>query len=169
MARRRYQHGQVFLRGKRPPVWVGRWREDVLMSEGEVRRVRKSEVLGTRKDYPTKRLALRALEDRLSPINDPTYKAMPTIAFRDFADKWQKVVLAQHDPSTQKADRSRLRVHLIPVLGDTQLKDFNVQLLQSFVARSNASPKSIKNMVALLRMMWNSAKAWGGHDSWSAS
>ena len=161
MARRRYQHGQVFLRGKRPPVWVGRWREDVLMSDGEVRRVRKSEVLGTRKAYPTKRLALRALEDRLSPINDPTYKAMPTIAFRDFADKWQKVVLAQHDPSTQKADRSRLRVHLIPVLGDTQLKDFNVQLLQSFVARSNASPKSIKNMVALLRMMWNSAKAWG--------
>ena len=106
MARRRYQQGQVFLRGKRFPVWIGRWREDIITPEGKIKRVRKSEVLGTRKQYPTKRLALRVLEDRLSPINDPSYRAAPTISFRAFADKWQKTVLVQHDPSTQKADRS---------------------------------------------------------------
>lgn len=161
MARRRYQQGQVFLRGKRLPVWIGRWREDIITPEGKIKRVRKSEVLGTRKQYPTKRLVLRVLEDRLSPINDPSYRAAPTISFRAFADKWQKTVLVQHDPSTQKADRSRLRVHLLPVLGDVELRDFNAQRLQDFIAHSKASPKSIKNMIALLRSMWNSAKAWG--------
>ena len=154
MARRRYQQGQVFIRGKRLPVWIGRWREDIITPEGKIKRVRKSEVLGTRKQYPTKRLALRVLEDRLSPINDPSYRAAPTISFRAFADKWQKTVLVQHDPSTQKADRSRLRVHLLPVLGDVELRDFNAQRLQDFIAHSKASPKSIKNMIALLRSIW---------------
>jgi integrase len=161
MARRRYQRGQVFLRGKRCPVWIGRWREDVITQAGVVMRVRKSEVLGTRKDYATKRLALRALEDKLTSINDPSYKATPTITFREFSEKWKKVVLIQHDNSTQKADRSRLRVHLLPELGDMQLRDLNVQLLQGFVARCKGSAKSIKNMIALLRTIWNSAKSWG--------
>ena len=36
MARRRYQRGRVFLRGKRNPVWVRRWREDVIQQDGSV-------------------------------------------------------------------------------------------------------------------------------------
>ena len=68
-------------------------------------------------------------------INDPAYKATPVTTFSQFVEKWQKVVMAQHECSTQAADRSRLRVHLLPVLGDIQLKDFNAQLLQSFVAQ----------------------------------
>lgn len=161
MARRRYQRGSVFLRGKRNSVWVGRWREDIIMPNGKVKRVRKSEVLGTKKDYGTKRLALRALEEKLAPINDPSYKATSTITFRVFARKWADTVLVQHDQSTQAADRSRLNKHLVPDLGDVALKDINPQLLQTFVSRKKASPKSVKNMVALLRIMWNSAKAWG--------
>src|SRR5712692_6279032 len=41
MARRRYQRGRVFLRGKKKRVWVGRWREDVI-EVGEIRRARLS-------------------------------------------------------------------------------------------------------------------------------
>ncbi len=126
-----------------------------------MKRVRKSEVLGTRNQFPTKRLALRVFEEKLTAINDPTYRAASTILFRDFAEKWQKTVLAQHDTSTQKADRSRLRVHLIPALGDTMLMDINAQRLQDFIAHSTSSPKSVKNKITLLRTMWNSAKAWG--------
>jgi len=161
MARRRYQRGSVFLRGKRNVVWIGRWREDIITSAGEVKRVRKSEVLGTKKDYPTKRLALRALEDRLTAINDPTYTATPTITFRNFAQEWTETVLAQHDKSTQAGDRSRPKLHLLPVLGDVMLKDFNTQRLQAFISQAGGGPKSKKNMIALLRIMWNSAKAWG--------
>ena len=70
LARRRFQKGRVFLRGKKNPVWVGRWREDVI-ENGETRRIERSEVLGTKSDFPTKRLALRELEKRLSVVNDP--------------------------------------------------------------------------------------------------
>jgi integrase len=46
------------------------------------------------------------------------------------------------------------------VLGNVKLKDINNQLLQSFVSTHTASPKSVRNLIALLRSMWTTAKAW---------
>src|SRR5258708_33875215 len=84
MARRRYQKGQLFQKGKRQKVWVARWREDVIRPDGSRSRLRRSEVLGTLKQYPTRRLAERALERRLSEteINSLNYKPRPTTSFR---------------------------------------------------------------------------------------
>src|SRR5579859_6100425 len=62
MARRRYQKGRVVLRGKANPVWVGRWREDVIGADGVTRRVERSEILGSKEEIPTQRLALRRLK-----------------------------------------------------------------------------------------------------------
>jgi hypothetical protein len=42
-------------------LWVGRWREDVI-EDGRLKRVQKKEILGSKIDYPTKKLALRAQE-----------------------------------------------------------------------------------------------------------
>src|SRR5690349_24206356 len=61
LARKRYQTGSVFLRGKNP-VWIGRYREDVIRPDGKVVRKRRSVVLGTKKEFPTKRLAERRFE-----------------------------------------------------------------------------------------------------------
>jgi hypothetical protein len=47
MARKRFQHGQLILRGGRHPVWVGRWREDVIR-DGKIERVHMCETLGTK-------------------------------------------------------------------------------------------------------------------------
>src|SRR5580704_5739559 len=85
MARRRFQRGSVFLRGKRELVWVGRWREDVIDESGLIARVHRKEVLGNKRDFPTKKLALRELESRLSPINNTNYRAMRTGTFSRFA------------------------------------------------------------------------------------
>jgi hypothetical protein len=95
MARKRYQRGQLFLKGKKQKVWVARWREDIIRPDGGTHRVRRSEVLGTLKEYPTRRLAERALEQRLSAteINSLNYQPRPTASFREFATKWQKDVL----------------------------------------------------------------------------
>src|SRR5207249_6191451 len=65
MARRRYQKGQLWLDGK---TWYGRWREDVLVG-GVRKRIRREEAIGSLKDYPTKRLAQRALDDRIAHVN----------------------------------------------------------------------------------------------------
>ena len=52
MARRRFQRGSVYARGKRNPVWVARWRESVIGPNGKEIRVQRKEVLGSKKDFP---------------------------------------------------------------------------------------------------------------------
>src|SRR6266513_491719 len=74
MARRRYQKGQLWLDGK---TWYGRWREDVLVG-GVRKRIRRQEAIGSVKDYPTKRLAQRALDDRIAHVNKVSYRPRPT-------------------------------------------------------------------------------------------
>ncbi len=160
MARRRFQRGRLLLRGKKRKKWIGRWREDVIEA-GEIRRIEKSEVLGTLEDYPTRKLALRALEIRLATVNDPCYRARPTATFAKFAALWESTVLPQHKPSTQITIRSQLRKHLVTFFGDCLLKDIDAQLIQRFVANLKASPKTVRNLKATISMMWSSAKAWG--------
>lgn len=146
-------------------MWVARWREDVIRADGSRHRLRRSEVLGTLKQYPTRRLAERALERRLTEteINSLNYQPRPTATFGEFAAKWQKDVLSQLKPSTRAADKSRIFKHLVPEFGEVCMKDLTAQRMQAMIARKagSVSPKSIRNLIALLGMMWNQAKAWG--------
>lgn len=168
MARRRYQKGSLVPKTGIPKngLWIGRWREDVIQSEGTITRPYKWEVLGTLQDYPTRKLALRALEARLSTINSPTYRARPTATFAEFANRWDATVLSQHKPSTQSSTRSQLRNRLLPELGNCALKDLDGERLQAFVSGCHCNAKTIRNLVATLRMMWSSARAWSyvAHD-----
>lgn len=161
MARRRFQRGSIVLRGKREKVWVARWREDVIGSDGKVHRVRRNEVLGTKKSFPTERLALRELEARLAPVNSPTYRAQRESTFRDFAEFWKKNILNQKKPSTQYSIGSQLKNHLLPYFGSLMLKDIQWQRIQEFVSQLECAPKTCKNLILTLRMIWKSAKAGG--------
>lgn len=164
MARKRFQRGQLLLRGTRNPVWVGRWREDVI-ENGCVRRIQRKEILGTKTDYPTRKLALRALEDRLADINHVSYQPKPVAKFAEFAEKWQRFVLPNLKPSSQPPIKSQLRKRLLPALGSVAMKDITGERVQSFLVDCDLNPKTIKNLIGTLRIMWNSAKAWGyvGH------
>ena len=167
MARRRYQRGSLFLRGRKgKQVYVGRWREDVIGTDGRFWRVYRAEVLGSLDDFPTRKLALRELELRLAPINDPRYRARPSSTFAEFAHRWQGSVLSQHKPSTQAAIRSQLRCHVIPFFGSYLMRDLQPELVQIFVSKVKASPKTVRNLATILRMMFQSARAWGyfAHD-----
>ena len=143
-----------------------RWREDVI-ENGSLRRIYRSEVIGSKAEYPTKRLAQRAAEDRLSVVNSPNYRARPTATFRQFAARWQSSVLPQHKPSTQATVRSHLRKYLVPCFGDRCLKDINSETVQMFVASLTIAPKTVRNIYVTLQMMWKSARAWGyvAHDA----
>ena len=44
MAGRRFQKGRLFLRGKKTPQWIGRWREDIITPDGSVTRIEKSAI-----------------------------------------------------------------------------------------------------------------------------
>jgi integrase len=166
LARRRYQKGRVFLRGIKNPKWIGRWREDVI-ENGRIRRPERSEVLGTKSELPTKRLALRELEKRLTVVNDPRYRARPTATFAEFASRWESIVLSQHKPSTQITIRSHLRKHLVPYFERYQMREIGPEEVQRFVSSIKLSAKTVKNLFATMQMLWKSARAWGyvAHDA----
>ena len=79
-----------------------RWLEDELQPDGTIERIHKSEVLGSLKDFPTKRLAQRELDGRVSVVNSPTYRARPTATFNDLAEKWKMLVMVNHADSIAK-------------------------------------------------------------------
>lgn len=169
LARRRYQSGSVFLRevynelnklDRERSVWVGRWREDEI-EEGKTRRVRRSQVLGTLADLPTEKLAKRELEPHLAKVNHPGYRAQPSIAFLSFSERWQSTVLVQYQPSTQPTIRGHLRKYLEPYFGGLAMRDVQTETVQQFISALNVSPKTARNIYITLRMMWNSARAWG--------
>jgi integrase len=166
LARRRFQNGSLFLRGKEEKKWIARWREDVIEA-GQLKRVYRSEVIGTLKDFPTQRLAKRELYDRLSTVNDLRYRARPTSTFQEFVSRWQSMVLSQHKPSTQATIRSQIRKYLIPFFGSWKLREIGPEEIQRFLSGVKRSPKTVKNLFATLQMLWKSARAWGyvAHDA----
>lgn len=164
MARRRFQNGSLELRGN---SWTSRWTERVIVN-GEIVERHSSSVIGSKKDYPTRKLALRAHSafiDSLG-INNLSYRPKPVATFSDFSRKWETTVLPNLKPSSQPPIRSQLHRHLVPRLGSVAMKDISGELLQSFITDCNKlSPKSVKNLVATLRIMWIQAKSWGYIDS----
>jgi integrase len=168
MARRRWQEGTVQLRhGLRNDVWVGRWREDFINADGTISRRCCKEVLGTKRELPTKRLAIRELAKRLAPINSTDYRPLRPECFSDFAEWWKVNVLSKHKLSTQSSIASQLRTALVPFFGKMMLRDIQWQTIQSFVThcttasakKKAAAPKTIKNYILTLQMVWKSARA----------
>jgi len=161
LARRRYQQGSLCLRGKRNRVWVGRWREDELLSDGALRRINRKEIIGTLQEYPTKRLAQRALQARLAAINSPEYRPQISITFTQFIDKWKTTVGPQYKSSTQQHMLSDIEHHLVPFFGAMLVRKISAEQVQAFVASLRVGPKTAHNVVAVLRSLWRTVKAWG--------
>src|SRR6516162_11479921 len=120
MARRRYQRGHVFLRGKRGQrVWVGRYLEGITPAG---KRINKSVVLGEGKDFSGKKMALRALEPYLKKVNDINYRPATPVTFEEFAKIWKDTVLPTVRKRSYRRDiASQLGKHLIPGLGSLRL------------------------------------------------
>src|SRR5580765_5618705 len=111
MARRRHQNGRIFVRGKNPSVFVGRWREDVIQGEQTIR-VERSMVLGTVAELKTKRIAQRLLDPILARINSFDYRPSKFTSIEKFADAWEIQVLTHQKPSSVKAAKSHLKTYI---------------------------------------------------------
>ena len=163
MARRRFQKGRLFLRGKKTPAWIGRWREDTITPAGSLTRIEKSAVLGTKAELPTRRLAVRRLELLLARINAPSYRPVRVSSLLVFAERWKAEILAQRKPSTRKAAESHLRVHILPELGAMNLDQIGRENQQVFATRlsKTVSRKTVLNVLGTLSSMLKKAKEWG--------
>jgi len=168
MARKRYQNGRVFLKGKKEEKWVGRYREDVVEVTGTTKRVRRSVILGTKRDLPTKRLAERRMATILACINCLDYRPGRAATFGEFIERWETEVLTTQKPSSARAVRSHLRCYIIPEIGKLRLDEFGVENQQRFITRMPerstekiVSRKTILNVIATISTILATARNWG--------
>src|ERR1700676_5358437 len=73
MARTRYQHGEIVVKhGKAHDSYMGRWKEDVRLSNGQIIRRKRSRVFGI-VGRITEKQAKRQRQRILARANDPGY------------------------------------------------------------------------------------------------
>ncbi|MHB8486284.1 MAG: tyrosine-type recombinase/integrase [Candidatus Acidiferrales bacterium] len=165
MIRRRYQNGSLAVRGKRKKVWVARWRESVLAADGTLKSIRRSEIIGTLADFPTRRQARAFLESRLHEVNHTLQKPQSTMSFRNFVgSQWEPAILPTLKFATQRNYRHLTRRHLFPVFGDQPLCEIKRQHIQGFVTekmtRQKFSWKTSMHVRNLLSKILSTAVDW---------
>ena len=165
MARRRYQTGCVFKRGKRRKVWVARWREDVLCEDGKVGRILRSVVLGSVADLPTRKDAQVRLDEELRGVNQGTVRPESSMLFGTFAEEqWKTLVLPTLKLSTQHGYKTVLAKHLLPYWRDWRLRDIGRQDIQQWVAdrfRQKLGWQTVRNSWTLLSGILETAVEYG--------
>lgn len=154
MARRRYQRGSLIPTKGNPKdgLWRGRWREDVI-ENGKIRRKYLQEIITTVEECPTRRLAQRALEDRLRDVNSKLYRPTATVKFKQLVKEWRQSYLPMLNKSVQASEGSRLDRHLLPFFGEFELKEVNSLHIQRFIVTSGCSAKTVKNNINLMRQL----------------
>ncbi len=165
MARRRFQHGSLFRRGRRNKVWVARWWEEIINPDGSIGRTRRAEVLGTVAELPSRSRAMEILSKRLNPINSGTQRPQSTRSYSDFITKdWMPVVLPTLKYATQKHYRYILGIHLLPTFGSARLTDIKRECIQSFLAaklNSGLAWKTVKHIRGVFGRTLTTAENWG--------
>jgi integrase len=162
LARRRYQTGSVKFTGGK---WRARWREDIVLADGTVKRVNRKKVLGTKKDFATKPLASREMELILAPVNSVHYRPTHQITFAEFARRWSERVkpIAYKEGGSQATAGRHVKGKLVPAFGNLELRDITTELLQSYVADllvGGLSAKYVRNIISTMSAMWDVAVSW---------
>lgn len=164
MARRRYQQGCLFIRGKKRKVWVLRYREDVMLPDGQIARVNRSLILGSLVEIPTRRIAQRLVESKLRVINQGNYRPKTTLTFRQFVEtQLQPSLFPTFKKSTSRGYTYLFRKYLFPFFGDHNLTEINRQTVQAFVAQlgQKLAPKSVSLAKNLISKVFTTAMEWG--------
>jgi len=118
-------------------VWVGRYCEDVIGPDGAIASIRRSEVLGTVAEIPTRRQAEQLLADRLRPINSGHYRLSSLRTLGDYAETiWLPEVLPTLKYSTKRYYQYMLRVHLYPTFADVQLRLITRDAVQKWIRQA---------------------------------
>jgi integrase len=165
VARRRFQSGCLFKRGKRRKLWVARWRENVLLDDGKVKPLRRSVVIGTVADLPKKGDAQMRLDEYLRPINQGTGRPEAFIAFGTFVDtQWKTLALPTFKRSTQHGYKNVLNTHLLPKWREWRLRDIERLAIQQWVAekfRQQSGWQTVRNSWVLLSSILETAVEYG--------
>jgi hypothetical protein len=164
MARRRYQTGCLFIRGKKRKLWVARWREEVMSPENTIRTLQRSEVLGPVSEL-SKKQAQSLLDSKLRTINAGSHRPQSTMQFERFVqDIWKPGVLSLLRPGSRRYYGIQIDTHLLPVFGSKTLCEIDRTQVQCFIAEKRKhgyAGSSVHGMKTALGKILQSAVDWG--------
>jgi integrase len=163
VARPRWQTGWLFQRGKKNPVWVGRYREDAITEDGKRIRFQRSIVLGLVQEIG-KREAQRLLSQRLGTINQGKQKPELLISFEQFVlERWEPNIFPTLRYSTARNYRHLVRRHLIPFFGSMRLGEIGPADVQMFLADKSKrfAPWTVHQLRSTLSKILGTAQGWG--------
>lgn len=162
VTRSRWQGGWLLKRGNKNPVWVGRFREDVIAEDGSRFRRQKSVVLGVVRELG-KRQAQRLLSERLAAINQGRHKPELMMGFERFVvEVWEPNILDTLRFSTARNYRHLVRRHLLPFFGSIKLPEIGAVDVQGFLAGKSKryAPKTVLSLRNLLSKIFGTAQRW---------
>ena len=157
--RRRYQVGSVEKRGKKQPVWVGRYWEPVLR-DGKFSKTYRREILGACTAISRSR-AQRALADILRPINEGLHAPVSASTFGEFCAKWQADALVNYRESTRGFYLRTAERWIIPYFKAWPLEDVTPLAVQQFINNFSGYSRSVlKHLRTTLGCIFTSAVDW---------
>jgi integrase len=172
VARRRYQRGSVF-QNKTRTVWLGMYSEYVFDSHGVEKRVRHQVVLGPIRKSDGTQMSKREAQRLLQPYVDRANSSLATsarerkgAAFDAFAQIWERDYLSLSKPSTQSTMRGHIK-RLKAAFGQKDMRQITTGDLQRVISAMVADeyePKTIRNLWATVRLVWDAALAQGYID-----
>lgn len=112
-----------------------------------------------RKSFPTKAAAMAFLADQVSGINQGTYVARrQRVLLADYAEKWKRSQL-QHRASSAEQVEGKLRLYIIPTLGNRALDGITRADVQDAVGewRESLAPSSVKVTYGYLSAIFKTA------------
>jgi integrase len=165
MPRRRYQKGRIFQSGGKRKMWVGTFREDIIMPDGALRRVRRTVRLGLVKNMRRQDadLALKPYLDAVNIPDIPPLRRHAGLTLAKLVEEWERIIAPTLKPTTARQARSHLRTHILPSLGEVALTAINTRNVQVFVSDLTAKGLcrvTIGHVVRTLHNLLVKAKAW---------
>lgn len=144
--------------GRKPALWV-----DIRFNRTRIRKRSPDQTMEGARCY--ERLLRRTLAEQgnLDSLG-PTVRPQDT-TFAQFIERWQHDVV---DPkgklSGRRTKRTILRIHLVPRFGPTRLAEIDASAIDGFaadLARRGLGPKTINNVLTVLRTALRDAVRWG--------
>lgn len=161
MARRRFQEGYVFKRGKKRKVWVARWREMLIGDDGKLTFIRKAEVLGSVSEL-TKGDAKQRLAEKLDGKHKTVKSTQRSRSIISSNSLWKPSILPTYKPSTRKQAHLALDNYLVPKFGEYRLSDISNVDIQAFFGNllEKLKPDTVHGLHRWLRSILSCAVEW---------
>lgn len=125
--------------------------------------VRRSEIIGTVAELPTRREAEIILAERLLRLNSGNYHPRSCCCLRDFVQEWKAQALPALKYATQQHYEYVIDNHLLPAFGEVQLRLISRESIQALLAAKlkDLSWRTVKHIRTTLGTILGTAEVWG--------